>query len=73
MVASHKRSQSGLNGLRRYLIGVGASLTVAILLQTMSLIWWAAAITERVKFLEKSYDGLSSKVSRLETSHGPRS
>lgn len=73
MSASRERCQCGLNGLRRYLIGVGVSVTVAILLQTMGLVWWAAAISERVKFLEKGYDGLSSQVHRLETSHGPRS
>ena len=73
MSALHEHGQGCLNGLRRYLVGVGVSVTVAILLQTMALVWWTAAITERVKFLKKGYDGLSTQVHRLETSHGPRS
>ena len=72
MSSSSQHCDCQANGLRRFLLRVAASLTTALLIQSASLIWWASAINERVKFLEKGYDGLSSQVYRLETSHGPR-
>jgi hypothetical protein len=64
--------QSSLNGLKKYLVGVAVAVTVAILIQSASLLWWASAITVRVEFLEKGMDAVSARVERIETGHKPQ-
>jgi len=67
MSPSREPCESHLNGLKKYLVGVAVTLTTTLLVQSASLIWWASAITERVKFLEKSVDGLAVRVHSIET------
>ena len=42
------------NGIKRYLVAVGATLTVTILLQSMTLIWWASNLSTRMQFVARS-------------------
>jgi len=58
--------ESHLNGLKKYLVGVAVAVTMAILGQSMALVWWAATITTRVEHAEKAIDGLSSRVHAIE-------
>jgi hypothetical protein len=57
-----------VNGLKKYLIGVGISLTTALACQSMALLWWAGAISTRVERVEKDVDGLTTRVHTIETS-----
>ena len=66
MTGSRSESHQFVNGLKRYLIGVAISLTTAILVQSMVLVWWAATITTRVDHMEKTMDGLSVRVHAME-------
>jgi hypothetical protein len=59
--------QHGLNGLKKYLIGVAVALTMALAAQSMGLVWWAATITTRVEHVEKDLDGLTGRVHTMET------
>ncbi|MEK6799386.1 MAG: hypothetical protein AABZ12_10505 [Planctomycetota bacterium] len=54
------------NGLKRYLVTLGSALTVAILLQTGALIWWASNISVRMINVEKASDDLGQRVSSIE-------
>lgn len=56
------------NGLKRYLTGVAIAVTTAILIQSASLIWWAATINTRIQYVEKNVDGLSARVHTIEVS-----
>jgi hypothetical protein len=73
MQHSHEHYERGLNGLKRYLISVAASITVAIVCQTGALLWWAGAITARVECMEKNVDAISVRVHQMETAHEPHS
>lgn len=70
MAARHE-SEFHLNGLKKYLVGIAVSLTVAILAQSMALVWWAATITTRVDHVEKSVDGLTVRVHTIEMDRRP--
>jgi len=59
--------QFHLNGLKRYLVGIAVALTMAILGQSMTLVWWAATITTRVEHVEKDVDQLTVRVHTIET------
>jgi hypothetical protein len=60
------------NGLRRYLTGVAIAVTTALLIQSGSLVWWAATLTTRVQYVEKAVDGLNGRVHTIETSRSLR-
>ena len=68
----HPRCEQGLNGLKKYLVGVAVAVTTALLGQSMALIWWAATITTRVEYVEKAVDGLSGRVHTIETVRSSR-
>lgn len=60
------------NGLKRYLTGVAIAVTTTLLIQSASLIWWAATINTRVEYLEKNVDALSVQVRRIDAPEGHR-
>lgn len=70
MSEPHARCEHGLNGLKKYLVGVAVAVTTALLGQSMALVWWAATISTRVEHVEKAVDGLDGRVHTLET-RGP--
>jgi len=61
-----------VNGLKKYLVGVAVAVTTALLGQSMALVWWAATITTRVEYVEKSVDGLTGRVHEIETARSSR-
>jgi len=64
--------EHGVNGLKKYLVGVAVTVTAALLGQSMALVWWAATITTRVEYVEKAVDGLDDRVHTIETARSPR-
>ncbi len=70
MPARKEQPPSGLNGLKKYLVSVAATLTVAILCQTVTLAWWAATVNTRLGYCEKHLDQLSAQVHEMESTHG---
>ncbi|HBO44129.1 MAG TPA: hypothetical protein DD670_09395 [Planctomycetaceae bacterium] len=72
MRESQPRPEHGLNGLKKYLVGVAVAMTTALLGQSMALVWWAATITTRVEYVEKAVDGLDGRVHAIETTRSPR-
>jgi len=67
MTAQRGSYEFHLNGLKRYLVGVAVAVTMAIIGQSMALVWWAATITTRVEHVEKAVDGLSVRLHTIET------
>lgn len=59
-------ASAGGNGLKRYLVGLGISLTMALLLQTGTLIWWASNLSTRMQFAERDIQRIDVRVGVLE-------
>lgn len=53
--------QCAQEGIKRYLVSAAASITVALILQAGSLVWWASAISQRVTFLENNLAELQTE------------
>jgi hypothetical protein len=73
MTGQHGSCGCEANGLKRYLTGVAIAVTTAILVQSASLIWWAATLTTRVDYLEKHVDAMSAHLQRLDSGHDSHS
>lgn len=55
------------NGLKRYLVGVAATVSAALVLQSGALIYWAGCINTRVTYVEDRVELLAEHVHVLET------
>jgi hypothetical protein len=73
MTAQRESCGCEANGLKRYLTGVAIAVTTAILVQSASLIWWAATLTTRVDYLEKHVDAITAHLHQLETARDSHS
>lgn len=54
------------NGLKMYLATVGGTLTVALVIQTTALIWWASRIDTKVEYIEHGLRNVSERLYALE-------
>lgn len=55
-------------GIKRYLVSAAASITVALIVQAGSLIWWASSINQRVTFLENNMTAVQRSISEISKS-----
>jgi len=54
------------NGIKKYLTVHAGTLVLAIVVQTVGLVWWASSINTRVKFLERDVEKIDARVRGLE-------
>lgn len=54
------------NGIKKYLTVHAGSLVLAIVIQSVGLVWWASSINTRVKFLERDVEKIDVRVRGLE-------
>ena len=54
------------NGIKKYLTVHAGSLLLAIIVQTVGLVWWASDINTRVRILERDVQKIDARVHGLE-------
>ena len=54
-----------VNGIKAYLVTVGASLTVALVLQTFCLVYWTARVDTMLSVTVERVDKLDTKLGRV--------
>lgn len=61
-------THEALNGLRRYLVTVGGALTVALVVQAISLVYWAGRVNATLDTLSNRVDVIDTRVFDMMTS-----
>ena len=54
------------NGIRKYLTVHAGSLLLAIVIQSIGLVWWASSINTRVHILERDVQKVDERVRCME-------
>ena len=63
------------NGLKKWMVGVGSGVAVALIMQTGALLYWIGKIDGRIQAIEQSEARTDARITyleRLEHSYGQR-